>query len=360
MEPLQTRLRLLFTRSKEDVTQNLMPDLLSFEYRDKESAEADELSLTLKDPSGRWAEWQNAGGEVVRAYLAAGTTLMSEPELFCGTFFVDTRRVSGAPRTFEMTATSVPLNKDIRKKQKTRAWEKTSLKSIASTIANEASVGLLFDVQEDTKYDRVDQSKESDLALLLRLADEAGCSLKVTDEKIVIFDQAYYEKKEAVATVRLGTSAILSWEFESSQGDTYKSCKVSYRDPKQKKQQKAGGYDFYLRKIEKKSENPAVMSYTAVDPNVDATGQEYELKRRATSMAEAKRLATAKLRNLNRRSVIGSLTLVGDTTLVAGIVISCRGFGSFDGNFIIEEATHTLDGSGYRTALELRRVNNVY
>ena len=182
----------------------------------------------------------------------------------------------------------------------------------------------------------------------------------MTDETIVIFDQAYYEKKAAVRTVTLGESQILAWGFESSQGETYKSCKVSWRDPKQKKKEKAGGYDFNLRKIEKKDANPAVMTYTATDPNVDAAGQEYELKRRATSLAEAKRLATAKLRSLNRRSVTGSLTMVGDVMLVAGIVIECQGFGSFDGNFIVEEATHTVDSSGYRTELSLRRVNNIY
>ena len=360
-EPLQTRLRLLFSKSKKDVTEDLLPDLLSFAYRDRESAEADELSLTLKDPEGKWASrWKPEGGEVVRAYLSAGTVTAAGPELFCGTFFVDTLRVSGAPRVFELTALSVPLNTAIRKKMKTRAWEKTSLKAVASVIAKEAGVRLLFDAAEDPKYDRLDQAKESDLALLLRLSDEMGYSLKVTDERIVIFDQAYYEKKSPIATVTLGVSQVLSWEFETSQGETYKSCRVSWRDPKQKKKQKAGGYDFYLRKIEKKDTNPAVMTYTAIDPNVDACGQEYELKKRATSLAEAKRLATAKLRSLNRRSVTGSLTMVGNVMLVAGVVIACKGFGSFDGNFIIEEAEHVVDGSGYRTSLALRRVNHVY
>ena len=349
-EPLQTRLRLLFSKTKKDVTEDLLPDLLSFEYRDRESAEADELSLTMKDPDGTWASrWKPEGGEVVRAYLSAGTVTAAGP-----------LRVSGAPRVFELTALSVPLNTAIRKKMKTRAWEKTSLKAVASVIAKEAGVRLLFDAAEDPKYDRLDQAKESDLALLLRLSDESGYSLKVTDERIVIFDQAYYEKKSPIATVTLGVSQVLSWEFETSQGETYKSCKVCWRDPKQKKKQKAGGYDFYLRKIEKKDTNPAVMTYTAVDPNVDTCGQEYELKKRATSLAEAKRLATAKLRSLNRRSVTGSLTLVGNVMLVAGAVIECQGFGSFDGNFIIEEAEHVVDGSGFRTSLTLRRVNHVY
>lgn len=75
MEPLQTRLRLLFSASKTDVTEDLMPDLLSFSYTDKENAEADEVTLTLMDPDGKWAsQWKPDGGEVVQAFCL--------PELF--------------------------------------------------------------------------------------------------------------------------------------------------------------------------------------------------------------------------------------------------------------------------------------
>ena len=361
MEPLQTRLRLLFSESKTDVTEDLMPDLLSFSYTDKENAEADEVTLTLKDPDGKWAsKWKPDGGEMVQAFLSAGTVLIPGIELSCGTFYADTLRVSGSPRVFEMWAVSVPMNKPIRRRLRTRAWEKTTLKAIAVAIAGEAGVGLLFDTQSDPEYDRQDQSKESDLAFLVRLTDEAGFSLKVTDEQLVVFDQAAYEKKAPVETLTLGTSQILSWEFESAQSESYRTCTVSYRDPKQKTKQKAGGYDFNLRPVSGKSTNPAVMTYTATDPDADPNGQEYALKRRAKSLEEAKRLATAKLRSLNRRRVTGRLSVVGDVMLVAGAVVECRGFGSFDGNFIIEEAVHSLDSSGHRTDISLRRVNNAY
>ena len=46
-QALQTRLRLLFTRTGKNVTESLMPDLLSFSYDDKETNESDEVSLTL-------------------------------------------------------------------------------------------------------------------------------------------------------------------------------------------------------------------------------------------------------------------------------------------------------------------------
>lgn len=361
-QALQTRLRLLFTKAGTDVSESLMPDLLSFSYDDKETNESDEVSLTLKDPTGKWAStWKPDGGEVIKAYIAIGTTMRKGRELYCGKFFVDSLRVRGAPRTFEMRAVAIPLNKPIRKKLKSRAWEKKTLRGIASQIAKEAGVRLLFDSKENPDYDRQDQSKESDLKFLSRLCEESGLSLKVTDERIVIFDQASYEKKSPIKTIELGKSAILSWDFESQQSDTYKTCTITYRDPKKKKKGSAGSYNMDLEKVKAKKEtNPAVLTYTATDPDADENGQEYAIKKRAKSIEEAKRLATAKLRSLNKRRVTGSITVIGDITLVAGVVIRCKGFGSFDGNFIIEEASHDVGSSGYTTSISLRRVNNNY
>ena len=124
-----------------------------------------------------------------------------------------------------------------------------------------------------------------------------GISLKVTDEKIVMFDQASYEKKEPVKVLTLKSSPILSWSFESSQSEKYKSVTVAYRDPKKKKKGTAAGYNMDLEKAgTKRSSNPAVMTYTYTDPDANDQWQEYSLKRRAKSVSDAERIAKAKLR----------------------------------------------------------------
>ena len=374
--PIQTYLRLLFTEASTSVTQDILPDLLSFSYDDKETNEADEISLTLKDPTGKWAsKWKPDGGEIVRAYIATGTVDGKKGcELFCGKFFVDSLRTSGSPRVFEMRAVSIPLNTPIRRKMVTKAWEKKTLKGIAQEIATAAKVKLLFDSQDNPSYDRQDQKAESNLKFLSRLCEDAGLSIKVTDSQIVIFDQAFYEKKKPVKTLKLGVSDILSWDFESQQSETYKTCTVSWRDPKKKQKGSSGGYnmdlekgdggddpeyDMDLQKVKKKV-NVAVNTYTYTDPNVEDNGQEYQVKKRAASLDEAKRIAKATLRKLNLRSVTGSLSLVGDTSLVAGVVVELKGFGSFDGRFYIESASHSVSTSGYVTSISVRRVNSNY
>lgn len=364
-QPIETALGLYFTEAEKDVWEEISTDLLAFSFSDSETNTADSLSMTLKDETGKWAQrWKPDPGERVKASIKKIIDGKVVGTLNCGKFFVDTMKVQGAPRTFEMGAVSIPLNKPIRKLIKSKAWEKTSLKKIASAIAEEADIELLWDSESDPEYDRVDQKKESDLKMVSRLCDEAGLSIKVTDDKLVIFDQHSYENKKPVKTVTLGESDVLNYSFETSQSDLYKSVTVSYRSPKKKKKGRAGGYTFDLktgRKVtKKKTSNPAVFTYTATDPEADENGQEYYLKSRCTSIDEAKRKATAMLRKLNRRGVTGDLTVVGDVDLVAGAVLEIKGFGIFDGNFIIATAKHDYGTNGYVTSVQLRRVQKGY
>lgn len=361
-QPIQTRLKVLFTNEDKDISEYLAADLLAFTYDDKETNEADELTLTLKDPTGKWAgSWTPKGGERITASILNGNIYKQHKELYCGRFYVDTLTASGSPRIFEIKAVSVPLNTPIRKRIKSKAWEKTNLKAIATAIASDNKIKLLYDANENPAFDRQDQQRESDLRFIGRLCEEAGLSLKVTNGQLVIFDQSYYESKKPVKTLTLGESDILAWSFEQAQSETYKSVKVTYRNPKAKKKDSAGGYKIDSHgRLEKKSKNPAVMEYVYTDPDADENGQEYALKKRATSINDAKRLAKAKLRQLNLRAVTGEITVIGDVSLVAGVVIAIKGFGSFDGNFYIETASHQVGTGGYTTALSIRRVNNKY
>lgn len=376
MSVIRTAVELLFSKTAVDVTADISPDLLSFQYSDKEDGEADEISLTLKDPDHKWAStWKPDGGEMVRASILSGemdgsiesivTTIKNAiagvfTRLPCGLFHIDSLRVAGSPSVMEMKGVSIPLDTPIRKKLKSKSWEKTTLKAIATAIAKDNKVGLLWDCEDDPQLDRKDQKRETDLKFLSTLCKENGCSIKVTDSQIVIFDQKSYEKKPSVKTFVLGFSDIISWDFESKQSETYKSVTVTYRDPRKKKRGSAGSRKTSNSTTATAGKNPAVNTYTYTDPNADENGQEYSLKKRATSIADAERLAKAKLRELNKRQVDGNMTVIGDVEIVAGVVITVLGFGSFDGRFIVEQANHSVSSSGYTTQMKLRRVNMEY
>ena len=358
-QPRQAYLRVLWGNDRSNMTQYLNPDLLSFSYHDKDGDEADEISITLKDETGKWAgNWSPNGGMELQAFIATGTPLNKGPELNCGTFFVDSMEFSGPPHTVSIRAVSIPLNVPIRRLVKSRAWEKQTLSSIAKKMASEAELDFLFDSEDDPLFDRQDQSRETNLKFLKRLCSENDLSVKVTDSQLVIFSKKKYENQAPIAKLEIGQSEILSFRFSIAHSESYKSVTVSYRNPKLKQAGSAGGemFDKFGHRVEKKKQaNPAVMEYTATNPNADESAQEYQWKKRATSVSEAKRLAEAKLRELNSKSLIADISVVGNPLFCAGEVISLVGFGAFDGNFYIDEATHSL-GSGYTTSMTMHRV----
>ena len=74
---------------------------------------------------------------------------------------------------------------------------------------------------------------------------------------------------------------------------------------------------------------------------------------------EADRLAKKKLREKNKEAYTGSITLVGNFYVVAGLVTELKGFGKFDGKYIIVKAEHQV-GAAYTTSIDIRRCLNGY
>lgn len=377
--PLKTTLKVIYiTKDKEtDISQDVSADLLSVSYTDGITDEADKVSITLKDETGKWAGfWTPTRGDKVVITISTP----DRGEISTQEMIIDELSTSGRPRVFNFSAVSIPLDGTVRRTNKTRTFEKTTLKVIANKIAQDNNLQLMWDCQEAVNYDRIDQQQESDLAFLKKLANEAGLTVKVTASTLIIFDQSMYEKNNAVASIVESVSPILSWSFSAQQSQRYKGVTIKWRNPEKKTikanaatkpvDDKQAILDSYINgyqpakgaKVKRgnTSTAPEYINYTYEDPSVDDSGQVYILKKRCTNLADAERLAKAKLRKLNLRQLTGNLTLIGDPILCAGSVFTLSGFGSFDGNFIIETATHTVDSSGYKTSITVRRVNDNY
>ena len=76
--------------------------------------------------------------------------------------------------------------------------------------------------------------------------------------------------------------------------------------------------------------------------------------------AEAKALAEKFLRKHNRYAKTATFTMPGNPDLVAGVTVMLEGWGGWDGKYIITQAKHTVDGSGYTVQIKLRRVLEGY
>lgn len=70
-------------------------------------------------------------------------------------------------------------------------------------------------------------------------------------------------------------------------------------------------------------------------------------------------MAKKQLRKANKYETAGTVTLVGDTQLVAGVTTDLKKFGSFDKKYIVSKAVHRVSG-GYTVEVDLRKCLDGY
>lgn len=216
----------------KDITADIAPYLKQFEYTDNAEDKSDEIQITLEDRELLWCgDWYPEKGAKISAEIVVYDE-GNEQRLPCGTFEVDEIESTGPPNEVKIKAVSVPFSSGIRHDKQSRPWENVKLSQVAGDIAQRAGLELFFDSDDDPLYDRVDQVKQGDLAFLQSLCQRAGHSLKITGEKVVIYDQEKYEKQSNVLTLKKGESNIKGYRFSSKNLSTYKAATVEYHDAK--------------------------------------------------------------------------------------------------------------------------------
>lgn len=332
-----------------DITKDIEPYLLSVTYTDNEEDAADDLQFQIQDREAVWLKsWLD---ELIQAAAAAKLKISAaiKPEgwengaaLPTGDFELDDVDPSGPPSVITVKGTALPFSAPIRQTKKSKAWESYSLSGIAGEIAGNAGMSLMYEASNDPQYRRVEQIKTSDIDFLSTLCHNAGISLKITDNMLVLFDQKDYEGKSAVITIKRGKEGkYIKYRLGVGAAETqYGSCRVSYTDPG----------------------SGQCIEGTYIASGEDAkSGQCLEVTARVANAGEAKALAEKRLRLHNKFTRTASFTLPGNTALVAGVTVMLADWGGWDGKYIIKQAKHTVDSSGgYTTQITVRRVLEGY
>ena len=260
--------------------------------------------------------------------------------LDCGLFELDAVKASGPPSVVTIKGTSLPFTAQVRQTKKSKAWKNRRLSEIAREIAGANGMVCMYESASDPLYSHMEQVKTSDIQFLETLCRRAGISLKAASRILVLFDQAAYESKAAVFTIRRG-GAYIRYSLNVGTADTqYSSCRVSYVD----------GTGKCIDGIA-----------TAEDYRAEArNNQQLEITAKVASTEEARTLAEKLLRLHNKYARTAAFTLPGNTSLAAGVTIMLEGWGIWDGKYIVTQAKHTVGGSGYTVQIKLRRVLEGY
>lgn len=262
--------------------------------------------------------------------------------LDCGQFELDDISVDGPPSVVTIKATSLPFTSQVRQTEKSKAWENCKLSDIIKEMGEANGMAVLYESAYDPFYERVEQFKISDIAFASQLCHDAGISLKVTNNIMVAFDQATYEAKPSVKTIRPRDGSYSKYKLEIGSADAkYSSCRVRYTDPDSGKVIEGIAY--------------------AEDYKADAkTNQQLEITAKVSSVAEAEALAAKYLRLHNKYGKTVTFTCDGNPLYVAGVTIELEDWGPWNGKYIIKQARHTVGKSGFQTQIRGRQVLEGY
>lgn len=325
-----------------DITSDIRPYLLSLTYKDSEEDNSDTLKLELQDREGLWLQsWlEKAVSASAASRLKISAVIESENfdggALPTGDFELDSVEASGPPSVVTISGVSLGYSSPIRQTKKSKAWEHYSLSRIAREIAGNGGLSCMYEASSDPVFERKEQTKQPDMSFLSDLCHDAGISLKCSDGQLILFDQAAYEAKPPVMTIKRGAGGYIDYRLFTGSAETqYGSCRVSYNDA-------ATG-----KLIEGKA--------TAAGDD-EESGQCLEITAKVRDAGEAKALAAQHLRLHNKFNRIASLTLPGNTGLAAGLTLALTDFGGWSGKYIVKQAEHSLSASGFTTSLTLRKV----
>lgn len=345
------RILTIIKYNNKDISADISKYLKSISYTDNLSGEADDLQITLEDKAGLWqSTWMPEKGALLDVMLQQKywQTLSALPQsLRLGLFEIDEITSSGYPSEVQIKAVSVPDNNTLRGTERSRSWEKAKLQVIANDIASAAGMSLFWDTEENPVLDSAEQTEQSDLSFLYAICKDKGLALKISDKKIIIFDEAKYEAEKAKITiVKPGTvykkeSGMkylfvgTGYSLRTKIRDIYAACRVSYQQGSSKSNIEA--------------------TYTAAGKK----GKTLQVNEQVESVAEALNLAKKRLREKNKDEVTGSLNMLGNFVLLSGVTVNLLGFGAFDDKYLITRASHDI-GSGYTTNIDVRRCLNGY
>lgn len=335
-----------------DVTESLAPWLIAIRFTDKRGDESDSLDIALRNDDLRWmAGWLPAPGDRVSLRLGYKDGVMLGPV----SFELDEPQYRGVPDTVTLKGLATPISANLRQK-KTRAFEDTTLEAIAQQIASEHNLELVGAVP-NVEIERSTQKEQTDLAYLSTLAADYDLTFKIeSGDRLVFYSISELEDAEPVVT--LDRLQLKSYDIKRGAKETYKSCKVSYFDPKKGEYTEvridAKGAAVATRLEGAGDTEEAEGEEGATDAADTGSGDELVIRERFETLDQARAIAISRLKRANRGQIEARLQIEGEPRLTAGVNVTLTGFRKFSGKWQLESVTHNFQkNQGYTMTLEL-------
>ncbi len=318
------------TAGGADITESIRSRLASLRLSGSLDGSADVLEMELDDPRNELAV-PDPGREfaVSLGYRETGLTEM-------GVYVHVESVVDFAPAKLTVRAAAADVSRAGQwKSQRTRAWHDLTLGDVVSAIASDHGVqARVEDTLAAEAIAHIDQTAESDLHLLRRLADHYGAAVQIGSEYLVFAPESPAETAGSGSTIEplpIAREAIERATLTQEDRSRYGTVRAIYHDVGQN----------------------AYFGVTAGEGE-----PVYELRDPYPDHARATAAAAAMLARLTRRTSSLSATVQGNPVLVAGGRIRIPSWPQAAGRtWSVTRAEHVIRGSrGYSTTVDAEAV----
>lgn len=314
----------VITANGRPITSLIGPILNSLTVTDETGEQADRLTIRLDDT--RHTLELPKRGAILSLQLGIGASMVD-----FGQFTVDSVTASGPPDVLQIDAHAVPMAGDGKMQQrKSRSWDGKTLGDIVYTIAGENGLQAVVATDlADVDPGHLDQTDESDVSFLARLARDYSAAVKATAGKLafILRGSSQAASGAKLGTVALRLSDLSRWSATFADRGGYKSVVAAYRD---------------------------LNAAATTDVLVGEGEPVFRLPHVYSAEGNARRAAKARLADF-QRSAGGKVQLVMPARLdiIAETPVTVSGVRQgVDGSYVARRVEHTLDRSGLRTTVD--------
>jgi hypothetical protein len=329
----------------QDITAAIRDRLIEITITDEAGIQSDALSLTLDDrrrESGALAELPRVGTVLTVSIGYAETGLVA-----LGKYIIDEVEIRSPPATLTVSGKAADMVGPFRS-PKTRSWDETTLGKLVETIAGEHR----YTPKIDPELGRIaiahlDQTEESDMALLTRLAGKHDATAKPVDGFMVLARQGATKSVSGrvLPTITLSASDLAEWRYRHSARKPGGSGATKDANTQQPPATATGGTKAYWWDFEK-GERKEV---TTGKPPYE------ELRYVHASEAEAKAATATKKNKGERAQGELSFSLPGNPNLAAEGRLSIHLRPGIPLEWRIKRVEHRLGSQGYTCQVDCER-----
>jgi len=216
---------------RADITAAIADRLISLKVTDEAGFKSDTLTFDLDDRDGIIAlPRHGASLQVWLGYVETGLSPV-------GVFVVDEVTLSGFPQTLSVSAKAADMTGDIKESQ-TRSFDNITLGALVKTVAGEHGLtGKVDGALAGVLFTHLDQTAESNLHLITRLAKQHNGVAKVTNDTLIV---AAAGQSRSMSGASLPTIAINKWDVSDyhaslTDREKYAAVTATYHDKSEAK-----------------------------------------------------------------------------------------------------------------------------